>query len=78
MALFVNQEDTRTKLQKRIAEELAAKAKNKSTIEIDKDRPDGVDDSSYLKNTQQTTKFAWLWALLAVAIIAILVLLVVA
>jgi Flp pilus assembly protein TadB len=77
MALFVNQDDTRTKLQKRISEDLAAKAKKKA-LESDKERPDGVDDSAYLKNTKQTTSLAWVWALIAIAIAVLLIWVVVA
>lgn len=76
MALFVNQENTRTKLQQRVAAELAEKAKNKP-IDSDADRPDGVDDSAYLRSTKQTTSLAWLWLLIMVAFVAVVVWLVV-
>lgn len=75
MALFVNQENTRTKLQQRIAAELAEKAKNKPTS--DGDLPDGVDDSAYLKGTKNTTSLAWVWALIVLAAVGILIWLVV-
>ena len=77
MALFVNQENTRTKLQQKVAADLAEKAKNKS-LENDAERPDGVDDSAYLKDTKKTTSLAWAWVLVFIAIVALIIWLVVA
>lgn len=72
MALFVNQNDTRTKLQKRIAEELAEKEKKKR-LDLETVRPDGVNDSSYLKDTKQTTSLAWIWALIGGIFIGVVI-----
>lgn len=72
MALFVNQENTRTKLQQRIAADLAEKAKKKAA-EGDGSRPDGVEDSAYLENSKTTTSLAWAWVLIAVAAVGIVV-----
>ena len=72
MALFVNQENTRTKLQQRIAADLADKAKKKA-LDGDPERPDGVEDAAYLKDTKQTTSLAWIWALIGVIFIGIIV-----
>lgn len=77
MALHVNQNNQRSDLQKRIAAELADKAKKKSLTES-KDRPDGVTDSEYLRQTKSTTSLAWVWILIAIATVAILIWLVVA
>lgn len=77
MSLFINQENTRTKLQQKIADDLAEKAKQKATTG-DGERPDGVDDSAYLKNTKRTTGLAWAWALIAVLAVGILIWLAVA
>lgn len=76
MALFMNQQNDRTELQKRIAAELAEKAKKK-VDEPKGDRPDGVDDSAYLEKTKTTTSLAWVWILIAIAFVAILLWLVV-
>ena len=76
MALFMNQQNDRTELQKRIAAELAEKAKRKAE-QPDGDRPDGVDDSAYLEQTKRTTSLAWVWLLIIIAFVAILVWLVV-
>ncbi len=76
MALFMNQQNERTELQKRIAAELAEKAKKKS-LEADSDRPDGVTDSAYLEKTKTTTSLAWVWILIAFATIGIIIWLVV-
>lgn len=72
MALFLKQEDTRTELQKRIAAELAEKAKKKA-LDTDNNRPDGVDDSAYLENSKQTTSLAWAWLLIALVAVGIVV-----
>jgi len=72
MALFVNQNSNRTKLQEKLAAELQEKAKKRAEMD-DQQRPDGVDDSAYLKGTKQTTSLAWLWAIIAVAIIGLII-----
>ncbi len=77
MALFMQQDSERSELQKRIAAELAEKAKKKS-LEADHDRPDGVDDSAYLEKTKTTTSLAWLWILIIIVVVATLIWLVVA
>lgn len=77
MALFMNQQNERTELQKRIAAELAEKAKKKS-LDTDNDRPDGVSDSAYLEKTKTTTSLAWVWMLILVAAIGVAIWLVVA
>ncbi len=66
MALFIQQNDDRSKLQERLAAELREKAKQRAALN---DRPDGVDDSQYLKGTKQTTSLAWAW--IAIVVIAI-------
>jgi hypothetical protein len=72
MGLFISQQNTRTKLQEKIAAELAEKAKKKAAEEMG-DRPDGIDDSAYLENTKKTTSLAWAWVLIALATLALLV-----
>lgn len=75
MALFVNQKDDRSELQKRIAAELQEKAKQKAQGTTD--RPDGVSDSQYLKDTKTTTSLAWVWVLIGVATVGVVVYLIV-
>lgn len=77
MGLYINQKNSRTELQERLATELREKAKMRAELE-DKERPDGVKDSEYLKGTKQTTSLAWVWALIAVATIALIIYIVVA
>lgn len=60
MALFVNQNSNRSKLQERLAAELTEKAKKKADLEA-KAAPDGVEDSYYMKDTKQTTGLAGVW-----------------
>lgn len=76
MALFVKQENTRTKLQERIAADLAEKAKKKAANEGD--LPDGVEDSAYIEGSKRTTSLAGVWLLIAIVGLGILVWLVVA
>lgn len=72
MALFVNQENTRTKLQERIAAELAEKSKSKSDFSGG-DQPDGVEDSAYLEGTKKTTSLAWAWVLIFLFIAGVII-----
>lgn len=69
MALFMNQENTRSELQKRIAAELNEKAKRKADF-AGGDRPDGVEDSAYLENTKKTTSLGWVWLLVILLVVA--------
>lgn len=66
MALFVQQNDNRTELQQRLATELQDKARKKAE---EAELPDGVTDSQYMKNTQTTGRFAWVWIALGAAIV---------
>lgn len=69
MALFVQQNDNRSKIQERVAAELQANLKKRA--EIDKELPDGIEDSNYLKDTKKTTTLAWIWILIIAAAIAL-------
>jgi len=70
MALYMKQNDQRSELQDRIAAELQEKAKRNAQLQ---DRPDGVDDAAYMKNTKQTTSLAWIWLLIGIAIVALII-----
>ncbi len=70
MALFIRQDDNRSEFQNRLAKELQDRAKEKSKTV---DRPDGVDDSQYIKGTKTTTSLAWVWMLIIVVAIGIAV-----
>ena len=72
MALFVNQNSNRTKLQEQLAAELQEKAKQKAKLES-MDRPDGITDSNYLKDTKSTTSLAWVWIAIIIIAAAIVV-----
>lgn len=77
MGLYINQKNSRSELQERLAAELRDKAKKRAELE-DQERPDGVDDSQFIKNTKQTTSLAWVWLLIAIASIALILYVVVA
>jgi Flp pilus assembly protein TadB len=72
MALFVNQNSNRTKLQEKLAAELTEKARQKAKAE-DFERPDGVTDSNYLKDTKQTTSLAWVWILIVIIAVGLII-----
>lgn len=69
MALFIRQNEDRSKLQERLAAELNEKAKKRA--EQDATLPDGVTDSQYLKDTKSTTSLAWVWIAIVIAVIAV-------
>ena len=75
MSLYLKQNETRSELQDRIAAELQEKAKKKA---LETERPDGVTDSAYIKDTKQTTSLAWIWVLIMVAIVGIAIWLIIA
>lgn len=72
MGLYINQKNTRSELQERLAAELREKAKKRAELE-DRERPDGVTDSAYLKNTKSTTSLAWVWALIGVCSVGLII-----
>jgi hypothetical protein len=71
MALFIRQDDERSELQKQVAAELQRKARDNSLKAAD--RPDGVDDSQYIKGTKSTSSSAWVWIVGLVIIIGIII-----
>lgn len=71
MALFIRQNEDRSKLQERLAAELREKAKAKSRI--DTVQHNDIEDSSYLKDTKETTSLAWIWIVIVLFGLAILV-----
>ncbi len=60
----MKQDENRSELQKRVAQQLTEKAKKKDPNPAD--LPDGVDDSAYMKNTKQTSGLAALWIAIVV------------
>jgi len=74
MALFVRQDENRTELQKRVASELQDRARKKAE---EAELPDGVDDSAYIKGTEQSNGLLWLWLTVAgLAVVAIIILII--
>lgn len=59
----MKQTEGRSELQQRLDAELRAKAAER--VKQDTERPDGVDDSAFIKHTKQTSSLAWLWLFLA-------------
>lgn len=63
MALFIRQDDNRSKLQERLATELREKAKARAETDL----VDGVDGSRYLEETKSTTSLSWVWIVIVLA-----------
>lgn len=68
--MFVKQEETRTRYQQQIAAELQEKARQKAA---EAERPDGVEDSAFLRATKRTTSLAGIWIAIFIAIILLAV-----
>ena len=68
MALFIRQNEERSKLQERLVADLQEKSKKN----FDKSNGFDVDDSEYMKDLKQTTSLSWVWLIIAI-IAAILV-----
>lgn len=84
MGRYLQQNQGRSELQQRIAADLRAKAAERAKQEYGTDgerpapsSPDGIEDSSYLRGTKQTTSLAWAWLVVAVMVIVIFVMFVV-
>lgn len=72
MGLFIQQNDQRTKLQEKIAADLRAKAKAQQQGNGQKPK-DLVEDMSYLDGTKRTTSLAWVWVIIAIAVVALVI-----
>ncbi len=72
MGLYLKQQDTRSPLQNKIAKELQEKARQKAA---ETELPDGVDDSRYVEGTALTARHAWVWVLIALAVVSAVVIL---
>ena len=69
MGLYISQDlEKRSELQKNVVAELNRRAKETSQLQ---DKPDGVDDSQYIKGTKKTTSLAWVWIIILFATVAI-------
>jgi hypothetical protein len=68
MGRYIEQTESQSELQKRIAADLRAKAAAKSKLEGEGGEPgtapDGVDDSAYIQGTKKTTTLSWAWLLI--------------
>ncbi len=67
----MNQQESRSELQQRIAAELRAKAEQKSKIE---QKPhDEIEDAAYMHGTKRTTTLAPVWLLIFFAAILVFI-----
>lgn len=77
MGRYIQQSESRSELQQRIAADLRAKAAAKAKQEggggTPPGGPDGVEDSAYIKGTKATTTLAPIWLLIFVAVIGIFI-----
>lgn len=73
MGMFINQQESRSELQERIAAELKAKAEQKSKLEsAPKDR-DEIEDSAYVQGYKRTTTLAPVWLLIFFAVVLLFI-----
>lgn len=75
MGLFVQRDEKRSELQERVAASLRDKAAREH--QIDQNQYDDVKDSAYMKDYKSTTSLAWVWLVIAIAVIAALVYLII-
>lgn len=71
MALFLEQNDNQTELQKRIAADLREKSL-RSSLDGGAEGDKGevfLEDNSYIEGTKETTSLAAVWALVFVAVV---------
>lgn len=62
MGIMMSKDMSRnSELNKRISADLRARAQSE-----DREDPDYVDDSAYIKDTKKTGKFTWVWIVLIV------------
>lgn len=77
MGRYIEQNESRSELQQRIASELrakaAARAKEEGSGGSDSQAPDGVEDSAYIKGTKTTTSLAPVWAIIFLAVIGLFI-----
>jgi hypothetical protein len=78
MGRYIEQTESRSELQQRIAADLRAKAAANAKDDGGEPggghkSPDGVDDAAYLKGTKSTTTLAPVWLVLFIAGIAVFV-----
>lgn len=76
MGRYIQQNESRSELQQRLAAELRAKAAAKAKAEGGEGgegyaAPDGVDDAAYLKGTKTTTTLAPAWVAILIAAIVL-------
>lgn len=69
MGRYIEQNDSQTEYQKRLAADLQAKAIAKMQAS-DAEAPDGVEDAAYIKGTKATTGLAPVWGVVFLLAIA--------
>lgn len=78
MGRYLEQTESRSELQQRIAADLRAKAAAKAKQEGEGsttyyDTPDGIEDAEYLKGTKSTTTLAPVWVAIFIMAVGVFV-----
>lgn len=77
MGRYIEQTESQSELQQRIAADLrakaAARAKQEGTAGGSASGPDGINDSAYIQGTKQTTTLSWAWLLISVLAIGVFI-----
>lgn len=71
MGLFVQRDEDRTELQRRVSESLNAKAAKRR--ELEQKEYDDVEDSAYMKDYKHTTGLALVWLVIAFLAAAVII-----
>lgn len=56
-------------MQERLAEELKEKARKRAELENQPERPDGVKDSTYMRDFTGSSRLLWLWIVVALVVL---------
>ncbi len=74
MGIMVSKKDDVTdELSRRINADLREKMNATSKQVGDKDDPDYVEDSDYVRDLKKTSKYSWIWILVGIVVVAVLV-----
>ena len=74
MGIMVSKKDDVTdELSRRINADLREKMNTTSKQVSDKDDPDYVEDSDYVRDLKKTGKYSWIWILVGIVVVAVLV-----
>lgn len=69
MALFIRQNEERSKLQERLVAELQERSKKK----FENEKGSDIEDSEYMRDLKETTSLSWVWLVLSIIVALIII-----